>query len=110
MQLGKLKYKKSRYSEEECIQKEKTLSISIYVPIDITYKNTKLFKSKYFLLGNISLLSEKGTFLINGNTRIIVNQIVRSPGIYTQKTKDKKSLTSTIIPKQGSWVTLKLNV
>lgn len=104
-----MKYKKPKYSAQECIDQEKTFSISIYAPLEIKYKNQKLFQAKYILVGEIALLSEKGTFIFNGNTRIIVNQIVRSPGIYFQKDKNEKAITSTIIPNQGSWLTIKLN-
>lgn len=108
--LEQLKYKKPKYSLQECINKERTLSISIYVPIEIRYKNQVIFEKKYTLLGEIALLSEKGTFIVNGNTRLIVNQIVRSPGVYFQKDKNQKTITSTIIPTQGSWITIKLNI
>ena len=106
----KLKYKKPNYSAQECIDQEKTFSIGLYAPLQIKYKNQKLFQAKYILIGEIALLSEKGTFIFNGNTRIIVNQIVRSPGIYFQKDKNEKATTSTIIPNQGSWLTIKLNL
>jgi DNA-directed RNA polymerase subunit beta len=110
IQGGKLKYKKPKFSEQSCISNEKTFSISIYVPIEIWYKSIRLFENKYVLLGNVGLLNEKGTFLINGNTRIIVNQITRSPGIYFQKLNNKKVFTSTIIPEKGNWFTIKINL
>lgn len=110
IQGGKLKYKKPKFSEQSCITNEKSFSISIYVPIEIWYKSIRLFENKYVLLGNIGLLNEKGTFLINGNTRIIVNQITRSPGIYFQKLNNKKVFTSTIIPEKGNWFTIKINL
>jgi len=106
----KLKYKKPKYSAQECIEQERTFSIGIYVPVEIKYKNKKLFKTKYILIGELALLGEKGTFIFNGNTRIIVNQIIRSPGIYFQKDKNEKAITSTIIPNQGSWLTIKINL
>jgi DNA-directed RNA polymerase subunit beta len=108
--LEQLKYKKPKHSFQECVNQEKTLSISIYIPIEIRYKNKIIFEKKYTLLGDIALLSKKGTFIVNGNTRIVVNQIVRSPGVYFQKDKNKKTITSTIIPNQGSWITIKLNL
>lgn len=106
----KLKYKKPKYTEQECIEQERTFSIGIYVPIEIKYKNKKLFQTKYILIGELVLLGEKGTFIFNGNTRILVNQIIRSPGIYFQKDKNEKAITSTIIPNQGSWLTIKINL
>nr|YP_009540971.1 RNA polymerase beta subunit [Discoplastis spathirhyncha]AYQ93471.1 RNA polymerase beta subunit [Discoplastis spathirhyncha] len=111
---NKIKYKKPKKSMQKCIFNETTYSISIYVPITLEYKNTKIIKNKYLLIGEIPLLTEKGTFIINGNPRIIVNQIVRSPGIYFETNLENLKIkaevkTLTIIPSKGSWLTLKLD-
>ena len=54
-------------------------------------------------------MNEKGSFIINGNTRLIINQIVRSPGLYCEEEKNDNSLIGTIIPNKGSWLTIKIN-
>nr|AKL79025.1 RNA polymerase beta subunit [Euglena viridis] len=104
-----MKYKKPIYSPETCILKNKTYAIYLYIPMQIKYKKHKIIKNKYVLIGEIPILTKKGNFIINGNTRIIVNQIVRSPGIYFERNVKENSLLSTIIPNQGSWITIKFN-
>lgn len=65
------------------------------------------YKHVYF--GEIPIITNKGSFIINGIKRVIVHQIVRSPGIYLEKNTKESSITSTIIPDQGSWITLKID-
>ena len=107
---SKIKYKKPKYSFNECIIKNKTFSISIYAPITITYKKIKIFKKKFIFLGELALINENGSFIINGNSRVMINQIIRSEGIYFETNTKEKSFTSTIIPYQGSWLTLKIDL
>nr|YP_009145448.1 RNA polymerase beta subunit [Monomorphina parapyrum]AKL78921.1 RNA polymerase beta subunit [Monomorphina parapyrum] len=107
MDPKKLKFKKPRNSVEECITKSKTYSIPLYIPVEIKYKQKTIFKNKYLFWGEIPFMTEKGTFVINGNSRIILNQIIRSPGIYFEQNTNEKSVTATIIPNQGSWITIK---
>nr|YP_007517064.2 RNA polymerase beta subunit [Euglena viridis]AEY70834.2 RNA polymerase beta subunit [Euglena viridis] len=109
MSTHSIKYKKPIYSPEICILKNKTYAIYLYIPIQIKYKKHKIIENKYVLLGEIPILTKKGNFVINGNTRIVVNQIVRSPGIYFERNVKENSLLSTIIPNQGSWITIKYN-
>jgi DNA-directed RNA polymerase subunit beta len=54
-------------------------------------------------------MTENGSFIINGNPRTIVSQIIRSPGIYFEKQKKENSIMSTIIPNKGSWITIKMD-
>lgn len=105
----KLKYKRPRYSIQQCIKKSKTYTIPVYLPLEIKYKGTTIIKNKYLLIGEIPLMTEKGNFIINGNTRVIVNQIIRSPGLYFKKNKNEDCATATIIPNQGSWITIKID-
>nr|YP_009144884.1 RNA polymerase beta subunit [Euglenaria anabaena]AKJ83331.1 RNA polymerase beta subunit [Euglenaria anabaena] len=106
---NKLKYKKPKLSTEQCLLKNKSYTVNLYLPITIKHKNFGIIQNKYILLGEIPLITEKGSFIINGSTRVIVNQIVRSPGIYFERNIKEKSTLCTIIPNQGSWITLKID-
>jgi DNA-directed RNA polymerase subunit beta len=103
-----IKYKKPTYSILECIENFQTYHIEIYLPITIKYKNKELCKNKKIILGKIPLMTEKGTFIIKGRNRIVINQLIRSPGIYFEKEKKEKSFICTIIPNTGSWITIKI--
>nr|YP_009145381.1 RNA polymerase beta subunit [Cryptoglena skujai]AKL39006.1 RNA polymerase beta subunit [Cryptoglena skujai] len=107
--FNNIKYKKPKNSLQECILKNKTYSIPIFIPVSVKYKRTLVLKNKYILVGEIPFMSEKGTFVINGNTRVIINQIIRSPGIYLEKNKKENTTIGTIIPNQGSWLIIKIN-
>nr|YP_009503399.1 RNA polymerase beta subunit [Euglena clara]AXA45453.1 RNA polymerase beta subunit [Euglena clara] len=102
----KIKYKQPIHSIQTCLAKNKTYDVKIYLPIEISKRKIKTQKSKYINIGKIPIMTEKGTFILNGNTRIIINQIVRSPGIYFENDKKTGSLTGTIIPSKGSWMTI----
>ena len=82
----------------------------IYLPIQIVYK--KIFKSKIqnIFWGEIPLMTERGTFIINGFPRVIINQIIKSPGIYFKSHFDinqERITTATIISEKGSWFNIK---
>nr|YP_010700253.1 RNA polymerase subunit beta [Euglena deses]WCH63397.1 RNA polymerase subunit beta [Euglena deses] len=108
LNANKMKYKKPIYGPEICILKQKSFSSSINIPIEIKYKK-KTIINKYISIGEIPIMTEKGTFIINGNTRVIINQIVRSPGIYFERSKKDNSIISTIIPNKGSWISIKID-
>nr|YP_009540920.1 RNA polymerase beta subunit [Lepocinclis tripteris]AYQ93346.1 RNA polymerase beta subunit [Lepocinclis tripteris] len=104
-----LKFKLPLTNVEECILKNKTYSLKVYINLTIKKTNKNILLNKYVLLTEIPLITKNGNFIINGNPRIMV-QSVRSTGIFTYE--DKKiqgNLLTTIIPKKGSWVTLKIN-
>nr|YP_009256655.1 beta subunit of RNA polymerase [Entransia fimbriata]ANI25406.1 beta subunit of RNA polymerase [Entransia fimbriata] len=74
--------KMPKHNEHNMIYKGMTYSTKLYVPIILTYKNLKKIKRRRILLGKIPLITSHATFIINGIPRVLVNQIVRSPGIY----------------------------
>jgi DNA-directed RNA polymerase subunit beta len=106
--VKKLKYKKPQNTPEECILKSKTYNVNIYCPIKLLYKKKPILK-KLIFIGKLPLMTEKGSFIINGNPRIVISQIIRSPGLYFEKQKKDNSIVSTIIPNKGSWITLKMD-
>ena len=107
-----MKFKKPKYSPLEAKENSQTYSSSLYIPTQLVYK--KLYKSRiintYF--GEMPLITERGTFIINGSSRVIVNQIVRSPGIYYNQelsADNKKVLIGTIISSRGSWFRIEID-
>ena len=109
--------KKPKLSTSKAKERNITHSLKLYVTIEIIAKNltptTKFLKKQKVLIGEIPLMTDKGTFIINGCERIIVNQLVRSPGIYYKKEKKKNQSASlysgTVITSRGSWLTFELD-
>lgn len=105
------------------ILKEKSYTSKLYIPVQLTNKITKTIKLKWICIGNLPLMTKRGHFILNGSPRIIVNQILRSPGIYYQqkifenfKTKwDYKPYTSykryyaDLICQRGTWLRLEID-
>nr|AYQ94599.1 RNA polymerase beta subunit protein a [Chlorosarcina stigmatica] len=73
------------YNPREAILKSKSYSARLYIPVQLTDKKLKIIKLKWVYMGNIPLMTKRGHFVLNGAPRVIVNQILRSPGIYYQK-------------------------
>lgn len=69
--FNRLLYKKSTISPEICLLNRKTYSLNLYVPISVRYKEVVILDKKYIFIGKIPLLTEKGNFIINGNTRVL---------------------------------------
>nr|YP_009538724.1 RNA polymerase beta subunit [Lepocinclis ovum]AYQ93716.1 RNA polymerase beta subunit [Lepocinclis ovum] len=104
-----LRYKKPKFSSQQCIARGKTYSTNLFINVLIRYKNNIILKNRYIPIGDIPLITKKGTFIINGNVRIIVNQCVRSPGVFFYKNNKEQSLFGTLVPVKGSWLTIKIN-
>lgn len=103
--------KKPKYDVFESKKRNSTYSIKLYIPVTIKYYKN-LIQTVYTFIGEIPLMSDRGTFIINGYERVIVNQIIRSPGIYfkEQFTKTGSSIYSaTVIPNRGSWLNFEID-
>ena len=101
----KLKYPK--YSINECKRRDATYSVQVYVPARLINKETGTIKEQKVFIGDLPLMTDRGTFVINGAERVIVNQIVRSPGIYYKSETDKqgrRTYSSSLISNRGAWV------
>jgi len=101
----KLKYPK--YSINECKRRDATYSVQVYVPARLINKETGTIKEQEVFIGDLPLMTDRGTFIINGAERVIVNQIVRSPGIYYKSETDKqgrRTYSSSLISNRGAWV------
>ena len=103
--LYKLKYPK--YSVAESKRRDSTYSVQVYVPARLINKETGTVKEQEVFIGDLPLMTDRGTFIINGAERVIVNQIVRSPGIYYKSETDKqgrRSYSGSLISSRGAWV------
>ena len=103
----KLEDDNPKYSVEECKERDTTYSAPLKVKVRLISKETGEVKEQEIFMGDFPLMTENGTFVINGAERVVVSQLVRSPGIYFSKKLDKtgKNLYSaTVIPNRGAWL------
>ena len=91
------------------ILKSKTYSSPIYVPADLKTNSNQIILSQWILLGNLPLMTNRGHFIINGTARVILHQLVRSPGVYFHKSKNKKTHYADIICHRGVWLRLEID-
>ncbi len=98
---------KPKYSIEECQARDATYAAPLKVSVRLRNKETEEIKEQEIFMGDFPLMTPGGTFVINGAERVIVSQIVRSPGMYFDKKTDKAAISvysSTIIPYRGAWL------
>ncbi|MFA5758346.1 MAG: DNA-directed RNA polymerase subunit beta [Clostridia bacterium] len=97
----------SKYTEDECIYRGVTYAAPLKVRARLVIKETGEVIDQDVFLGDIPLMTEKGSFIINGNERVIVSQIMRSPGVYYSKDIDKAGkliYKGTVMPYRGEWL------
>ena len=97
-----------KYNVEECKARDATYAAPLKVKVRLRNKETEEIKEQEIFMGDFPLMTHSGTFVINGAERVVVSQIVRSPGVYYGKEIDIKTdlpiLTSTVIPYRGAWL------
>ena len=96
-----------KYSVEECKERDVTYSAPIKVRVRLINRDTGEVKEQEVFMGDFPLMTDQGTFIINGAERVIVSQLVRSPGIYYNEQIDKtgkKLYSATVIPNRGAWL------
>jgi DNA-directed RNA polymerase subunit beta len=96
--------KRPKYSSVQCKRYDLTYAVRVYVPIELIEDG--IVNECLAFFGEIPLMSEEGTFIINGCERVIINQIIRSPGIYYRRETQEKTLqySATLISDRGSWL------
>ncbi|MGD1948068.1 MAG: DNA-directed RNA polymerase subunit beta [Leptolyngbyaceae cyanobacterium] len=106
--LGKdYKLKSPKYMVDEAKRRDSTYSVQMYVPTRLINKETGEIKEQEVFIGDLPLMTDRGTFIINGAERVIVNQIVRSPGVYYKAETDKhgrRTYNANLIPNRGAWL------
>ncbi|HMM23182.1 MAG TPA: DNA-directed RNA polymerase subunit beta [Selenomonadales bacterium] len=98
-----------KYSVEECKERDVTYSAPLRVSVRLINRETGEIKEQEVFMGDFPLMTDNGTFIINGAERVIVSQLVRSPGVYYGETIDtsgKKLYNATVIPNRGAWLEL----
>ncbi len=106
--LGKDYYLKGpKYDVNEAKQRDATYSLQMYVPTRLINRENGEIKEMDVFIGELPLMTDRGTFIINGAERVIVNQIVRSPGVYFKPETDKtgrRTYNASLIPNRGAWL------
>ena len=103
----KLEEDQVKYSVEECKERDATYAAPLKVKVRLLNKETGEVKEQEIFMGDFPLMTEQGTFIINGAERVIVSQLVRSPGVYYDTARDKTGkelFSATVIPNRGAWL------
>lgn len=115
------KIRKPKYDIVESKYRDTTYAIKIYVPMSLTSFNKEIVNSELntndkkktlIFIGELPLMTDRGTFIINGCERVVINQIIRSPGIYYKEEVSKKGesiYSATLIPSRGSWLKFEID-
>jgi DNA-directed RNA polymerase subunit beta len=107
------RFEPPKYSIEDCKERDITYSAPLFVTAEFMNNSTGEIKSQTVFMGDFPLMTDKGTFIINGTERVVVSQLVRSPGVYFDKTVDKTSdkdvFGAKIIPSRGAWLEFEID-
>ncbi len=99
---------KTKYTQEEAKERDATYSSKLHVKVRLINRETGEIKEQEIYLGDFPLMTDSGTFIINGAERVVVSQLVRSPGCYYDEIFDqktgKRNYTSTVMPLRGAWI------
>ncbi|HET8846560.1 MAG TPA: DNA-directed RNA polymerase subunit beta, partial [Ktedonobacteraceae bacterium] len=99
---------KPKYSEDECRDRDTTYAAALTVKARLTNKETGEIIEKDIFMGDFPLMTKEGTFIINGAERVVVSQLVRSPGVYFTADEDaatgRKLFAAKLIPGRGAWL------
>jgi DNA-directed RNA polymerase subunit beta len=102
------RFEEPKYTVEECKDRDVTYSAPLFVTAEFVNNETGEIKSQTVFMGDFPLMTPQGTFVINGTERVVVSQLVRSPGVYFEETPDKTSdkdiFTAKMIPSRGAWL------
>jgi DNA-directed RNA polymerase subunit beta len=107
------RFEEKKYSIAECKERDMTYSAPLFVTAEFMNTTTGEIKSQTVFMGDFPLMTERGTFVINGTERVVVSQLVRSPGVYFErspdKTSDKDIYTAKVIPSRGAWLEFEID-
>jgi DNA-directed RNA polymerase subunit beta len=106
VEFGEPHFEEPSFSIEECVSKDKTYSAPLFVRVRFIVKETGELREQDVFMGDFPLMTDWGTFITNGTERVVVTQLVRSPGAYIMEPKDptKQVLTASLMPSRGSWL------
>jgi DNA-directed RNA polymerase subunit beta len=107
------RFEPPKWTAEQCKEKDFTYSAPLFVTAEFQNYNTGEIKSQTVFMGDFPLMTDRGTFIINGTERVVVSQLVRSPGVYFEKGQDKSSdkdvFSAKIIPSRGAWLEFEID-
>jgi DNA-directed RNA polymerase subunit beta len=107
------RFEPPKYTVEQCRDKDFTYAAPLFVTAEFMNNETGEIKSQTVFMGDFPLMTDKGTFIINGTERVVVSQLVRSPGVYFERTPDKTSdkdiYVAKIIPSRGAWLEFEID-
>jgi DNA-directed RNA polymerase subunit beta len=107
------RFEPPKYTADECKEKDFTFAAPLFVTAEFVNYTTGEIKSQTVFMGDFPLMTDRGTFIINGTERVVVSQLVRSPGVYFERTADKTSdkdvFTAKIIPSRGAWLEFEID-
>ena len=107
------RFEPPKNSVDECKDRDVTYAAPLFVTAEFMNNETGEIKSQTVFMGDFPLMTDKGTFVINGTERVVVSQLVRSPGVYFErsadKTSDKDIFTAKIIPSRGAWLEFEID-
>ncbi|BDZ41211.1 DNA-directed RNA polymerase subunit beta [Paraoerskovia sediminicola] len=107
------RFEPEKYSAEECKEKDFTYAAPLFVTAEFVNYTTGEIKSQTVFMGDFPLMTSRGTFIINGTERVVVSQLVRSPGVYFErvpdKTSDKDIFSAKMIPSRGAWLEFEID-
>jgi DNA-directed RNA polymerase subunit beta len=101
-------FEDSKYTEDQCRERDATYSAALYVTARLTHKESGEIQEKSIFMGDFPLMTKEGTFIINGAERVVVSQLVRSPGVYFTADEDvttgRQLFAAKLIPNRGAWL------
>ena len=108
------RFEPPKYTVDQCREKDFTYAAPLFVTAEFMNNETGEIKSQTVFMGDFPLMTDKGTFVINGTERVVVSQLVRSPGAYFEidrkdKTADKDTYVAKIIPSRGAWLEFEID-
>jgi DNA-directed RNA polymerase subunit beta len=111
VQFGEFRFDEPTASIEECREKDLTYSRPLTVTVAFINRETGEIREQQVFMGDFPWMTERGTFVINGTERVVVTQLVRSPGAYVMEAKDreKQVFTANLMPARGSWLELEID-
>ena len=111
VEFGEFEFGESQFTIQECREKDLTYQAPLSMTVRFVNKETGEIREQRVFMGDFPMMTEWGTFIINGTERVIVTQLVRSPGAYLMEPKDatKQVFTANLMPSRGSWLELEID-
>ena len=111
VEFGEYKFGDPPFSQQECREKDLTYQVPLSMTVRFVNKETGEIREQTVFMGDFPMMTDSGTFIINGTERVIVTQLVRSPGAYLMEPKDatKQVFTANLMPSRGSWLELEID-